>query len=96
MSEPSPGVPEPVPPPPGTTVLDVERDRVGVVMGHAGPYLQLRPLSGGREWDASPERVRPLTAEELFRARLAEANARSRTGLRVQRAQPPGEAGKFC
>ncbi|MEU6523221.1 hypothetical protein ABZ892_10320 [Streptomyces sp. NPDC046924] len=50
-------------------------------MGHAGPYLRLRPLSGGREWDASPERVRPLTSEELLRARLAETNARSRTGL---------------
>lgn len=89
MSGPGSDVPEPVPPPFGTAVLDVEQDRVGVVMGHAGPYLQLRPLSGGRKWDASPERVRPLTAEELFRARLAEANARSRTGLNVQRAQPP-------
>nr|WP_258308604.1 hypothetical protein [Streptomyces sp. NWU339] len=68
--------------------MDTERDRVGVVIGHEGPYLQLRPLPGGREWDADPSRVRPLTSEELLRVRLAEANARSRTGLSVQRLQP--------
>ncbi|WP_240926534.1 hypothetical protein [Streptomyces sp. JB150] len=59
-------------------------------MGHEGPYLQLRPLSGGREWDADPARVRPLTAGELLRARLAETNARSRTGLGVKRPGPDG------
>jgi hypothetical protein len=77
-------------PPPGTAVRDTVRDRVGVVMGHEGPYLQLRPLSGGREWDADPDRVRPLTAAELLRARLAETNARSRTGLGVKQPGPCG------
>ncbi|GAB2799947.1 hypothetical protein GCM10027073_34940 [Streptomyces chlorus] len=93
MSEPGSGVPgrEPAPPPPGTAVRDTERDRVGVVMGHAGPYLQLRPLSGGRDWDADPDRVRTLTSEELLRTRLAEANARSRRGLSALLLQPPVE-----
>ncbi|MFJ8752762.1 hypothetical protein ACIREO_26005 [Streptomyces sp. NPDC102441] len=50
-------------------------------MGHEGPYLQLRPLGGGREWDADPARLRPLGPTELLSARVAEANARSRTGL---------------
>ncbi|MER5678493.1 MULTISPECIES: hypothetical protein [Streptomyces] len=50
-------------------------------MGHEGPYLQLRPLGGGREWDADPARLRPLGPAELLSARVAEANARSRTGL---------------
>ncbi|WP_239580556.1 hypothetical protein [Streptomyces sp. HB132] len=50
-------------------------------MGHEGPYLQLRPLGGGREWDADPSRLRPLDAAELLSARVAEANARSRKGL---------------
>jgi hypothetical protein len=77
-------------PPPGTAVRDTVRDRVGVVMGHEGPYLQLRPLSGGREWDAAPDRVRPLTAAELLHARLAETNARSRTGLGVKQPGPCG------
>ncbi|MFH9466237.1 hypothetical protein ACH4LT_02910 [Streptomyces clavifer] len=50
-------------------------------MGHEGPYLQLRPLGGGREWDANPARVRPAAPAELLSARVAEANARSRTDL---------------
>ncbi|MFF7143144.1 hypothetical protein [Streptomyces nodosus] len=66
------------PPPPGTVVRDTARDRVGIVMGHEGPHLQLRPLSGGREWDAEPGQVRPLTPAELLHARLAEVNERSR------------------
>lgn len=65
-------------PPPGTAVRDTARDRVGVVVGHEGPDLRLRPLSGGREWNAGPEHVRPLSPAELLRARVAEANARSR------------------
>ncbi|WP_446750441.1 hypothetical protein [Streptomyces sp. AC1-42T] len=52
-------------------------------MGHEGPWLQLRPLGGGREWDADPDRLRPLDPAELLSARVAEANARSRTGLGV-------------
>ncbi|AVH55968.1 MULTISPECIES: hypothetical protein [Streptomyces] len=86
MNTPHPTTPTPTPetgtpPPPGTAVRDTTRDRIGIVMGHEGPYLQLRPLSGGREWDADPAAVRPLTPAELLRARLAEANARSRQTL---------------
>ncbi|WP_149826416.1 hypothetical protein [Streptomyces tailanensis] len=62
----------------GDTVHDTARDRIGQVMGHEGPYVQLRPLSGGREWDADPKRLRPLTPSELLSALVAEANARSR------------------
>ncbi|MEU9187596.1 hypothetical protein AB0D14_24265 [Streptomyces sp. NPDC048484] len=47
-------------------------------MGHEGPYIQLRPLAGGREWDADPDRIRILTPDELPSALLAEVNARSR------------------
>ncbi|HEY9441194.1 MAG TPA: hypothetical protein VIS29_21630, partial [Streptomyces sp.] len=42
---------------------------------------QLRPLGGGRKWDAHPTRVRPADPAELLSARVAEANARSRSGL---------------
>lgn len=62
----------------GAAVVDTVRDRVGLVMGHEGPYLQLRPLSGGREWDADPDHVEPVAPAELLRARVAEVNARSR------------------
>lgn len=80
-------VPPPVPPVPavGDAVRDTVRDRVGVVMAHEGPYIQLRPLGGGREWDADPARVHPLTPTELLGARVADVNtrSRSRTGLGV-------------
>ncbi|MEF9907057.1 hypothetical protein [Streptomyces sp. P9-A2] len=62
----------------GAAVRDTVRDRVGRVMGHVGPYVQLRPLTGGREWDADPLHLRPLTPSELLSALVAEANARSR------------------
>ncbi|MFJ2716741.1 hypothetical protein [Streptomyces sp. NPDC087437] len=47
-------------------------------MGHTGPYVQLRPLAGGREWDAHPHHLRPLTPSQLLSALVADANARSR------------------
>ncbi|MEU4966786.1 hypothetical protein AB0G27_15365 [Streptomyces smyrnaeus] len=50
-------------------------------MRREGPYLQLRPLGGGREWDADPGRVRLLTHAEVLSARVAEVNARSRRNL---------------
>ncbi|THA35472.1 hypothetical protein E6R18_04515 [Streptomyces sp. A1277] len=65
----------------GTAVHDAGSGRVGLVMGHEGPCLQLRPLAGGREWEADPADLRPLDPAELLSARVAEANARSRTGL---------------
>jgi hypothetical protein len=74
---PAPESPRPLPPV-GTAVNDTARNRVGVVMAHDGPYLQLRPLSGGREWDADPSRIQLLTVAELLSARVAEANKRSR------------------
>ncbi|MET9388646.1 hypothetical protein ABZY09_48830 [Streptomyces sp. NPDC002928] len=66
-------------------------------MGHEGPYLQLRPLSGGREWDADPGHVLPLTPAELLHARLVERNARSRRNLCANEpndaiVQPPPQA----
>ncbi|MER5460544.1 hypothetical protein ABT010_07595 [Streptomyces sp. NPDC002668] len=62
----------------GAAVHDTVRDRVGRVMGHVGPYVQLRPLAGGIEWDADPNHLRLLTPAELRSALVAEANARSR------------------
>ncbi|MEC4016607.1 hypothetical protein [Streptomyces sp. H27-D2] len=65
----------------GAAVLDSGRERVGLVMGHQGPYLQLRPLGGGRGWDADPALVRPVSRAELLSAQLAEVNARSRQDI---------------
>ncbi|MEU3249911.1 hypothetical protein [Streptomyces sp. NPDC006997] len=66
----------------GAAVRDTVRDRVGRVMGRQGPYLQVRPLGGGREWDADPQNVRALSQDELLSALLAEVNARSRRRTR--------------
>jgi hypothetical protein len=50
--------------PVGSYVVDTRTGRSGVVMGHEGPYVQLRPHGGGREWDAAPEAVREATPAE--------------------------------
>jgi hypothetical protein len=47
-------------------------------MGYEGPYVQLRPLGGGREWDCVPEAVRQATSAERISAATAYVNARSR------------------
>ncbi|WRZ96337.1 hypothetical protein OHB54_13825 [Streptomyces sp. NBC_01007] len=63
-------------------MVDRARDRVGRVMGHEGPHLQIRPLGGGVEWDADPRHVRTLGQDESLRALVAEANARSRQSIK--------------
>ncbi|MEV8321420.1 hypothetical protein AB0Q95_45500 [Streptomyces sp. NPDC059900] len=55
--------------------IDTRRMRLGQVMGHEGPYVQLRPPGGGREWDARPEDVRPAREEEVLRASVAAVRA---------------------
>ncbi|MEU6122023.1 hypothetical protein [Streptomyces sp. NPDC047123] len=64
--------------PVGSYVVDTRNGLVGRVMGHEGPYVQLRPYGGGREWDCAPEAVRSATTAERLRAATAYANARSR------------------
>lgn len=54
--------------PDGTLVVDTQSNVLGYVMGHEGPYVQLRPVTGGREWDADPARVRPATDTERLTA----------------------------
>ncbi|MEU6271634.1 hypothetical protein ABZ871_04275 [Streptomyces populi] len=65
-------------PPAGSCAVDTRTGRVGVVMGYEGPYVQLRPLGGGREWDCPPEAVREATTAERIGAATAYVNARSR------------------
>lgn len=62
----------------GDTVEDTASRRVGKVMGHVGPFARLRPIGGGREWDAEPGNLRPLALSEALSAGVAAANARSR------------------
>ncbi|WP_030569329.1 hypothetical protein [Streptomyces aureocirculatus] len=66
----------------GSTVRDGTTGALGRVMGHEGPYVQLRPLAGGREWDADPARVELVDATELLSARVAVANEYSRKAMK--------------
>ncbi|KOV67942.1 hypothetical protein [Streptomyces sp. MMG1121] len=65
-------------PPVGSHAVDTRSGRLGIVMGHEGPYVQLRPYGGGQEWDAVPGAVRCATPAERLSAATAYANARSR------------------
>ncbi|SMF23556.1 hypothetical protein [Streptomyces sp. Amel2xC10] len=59
-------------------VEDTAAGKVGKVMGHVGPYMQLRPIGGGLEWEADPGSLRPVTTAQALSAGVAIANARSR------------------
>ena len=65
-------------PPIGSYVVDTRIGKVGIVMGHEGPYVQLRAYGGGREWECEPDAVRGATMAERLSAATAYANARSR------------------
>ncbi|MEV0441045.1 hypothetical protein AB0I84_12705 [Streptomyces spectabilis] len=58
--------------------MDKRNNRVGVVMGHEGPYVQLRLPKGGTEWDVPPEALRTPTQAEKLSAKVAEVNGRWR------------------
>ncbi|UGY95325.1 hypothetical protein [Streptomyces gobiensis] len=62
----------------GAYAVDTRTDRVGQVMGHEGPYVQLRPPGGGREWDCPPDRLRRAAPRDELRARVMELNRVSR------------------
>jgi hypothetical protein len=64
----------------GELAKDSARGRIGVVMGEIGGRVQIRPIRGGREWDAMPDNVVALSAREELRARLAVKNGNSRVG----------------
>ncbi|MGW7541377.1 hypothetical protein ACWGKQ_09680 [Streptomyces sp. NPDC054770] len=63
----------------GTVVYDPRTDKVGEYRGTAGPYALLRPLGGGREWEARADSLRPATAEERLSAEVRAVNRRSTT-----------------
>ncbi|HEY8978002.1 MAG TPA: hypothetical protein VIU15_00275 [Streptomyces sp.] len=62
----------------GALFMDVSRDTIGEYRGEWAGRWALRPLRGGLEWDAAPEDVRPVTAEQALRAKVEAANRRSR------------------
>ncbi|MEW2050489.1 hypothetical protein [Streptomyces sp. NPDC005476] len=73
----------------GTVVYDPVSDSVGEYRGNAGPYALLRPLGGGREWEAHPESLRPATPGERLSAGVRAANSRSFQGPQEPSAPGP-------
>ncbi|MET8676562.1 hypothetical protein ABZW18_02890 [Streptomyces sp. NPDC004647] len=65
---------------PGELARDVSEGRAGVVLMRTDSFVQLRPLGGGRQWDAKPESVRRMTPREELSVRLAWVNAGHRWG----------------
>ncbi|MFG2022150.1 hypothetical protein [Streptomyces sp. NPDC048825] len=57
-------------------------------MGFVGLYVQLRPIGGGREWDARPDNLRPALLTKALSTGLAHVNAQSRTGAAVKAHTP--------
>ncbi|MET9292797.1 hypothetical protein [Streptomyces sp. NPDC003077] len=62
----------------GKCARDTKRDRVGEVMDVSGSRVWLRPVGGGREWEAERAAVEPLTPREALSVKVAEANAAHR------------------
>lgn len=58
----------------GAVLFDVESEKVGEYRAKVGPYLLLRPLGGGREWEAVPADVRPATPAEQLSAKVRAVN----------------------
>lgn len=67
--------------PVGTTARDTRTDRIGKVMGYEGPYAQLRPLEGGREWDVHPNHLEPVPLSSALSDSVARLNDQSRGAI---------------
>ncbi|MFE6080709.1 hypothetical protein [Streptomyces virginiae] len=67
----------------GETALDVSTGRVGRVMGHVGPRYQLRPLNGGREWEADPASLEAAYQSDSLSAAVVTANTSQRIRERM-------------
>ncbi|MDT0309047.1 hypothetical protein RM780_19075 [Streptomyces sp. DSM 44917] len=65
----------------GALARDSRSLRVGVVVGRQGQTYQLRPVKGGGVWDAPAEDVHPVSASDLLREKVRQANRRSTGGL---------------
>ncbi|GAA0914039.1 hypothetical protein [Streptomyces thermoalcalitolerans] len=70
--------------PVGALVFDSQSKKLGYVMRHEGSHMQLRPVGGGRGWEADPACVRRATDEERRQAmeeRTSALNSASSGGI---------------
>ncbi|WP_243878413.1 hypothetical protein [Streptomyces sp. SUK 48] len=59
-------------------MMDTSRGRVGEFRGVVGPHWALRPVGGGREWEADSHLAREADDGERTRVMAARAAAQSR------------------
>ncbi|MFG3345124.1 hypothetical protein ACGF1Z_08650 [Streptomyces sp. NPDC048018] len=65
----------------GDLVRDTTTGQVGFYVDSVAGRFLIRPVHGGREWEADPTDVQLATPLHELRARAAEINARSRRSL---------------
>ncbi|MGQ4422874.1 hypothetical protein ACN6LL_004428 [Streptomyces violaceoruber] len=65
----------------GVLAKDSATGRIGVVMGEISGRVQMRPVRGGREWEAMPGDVVAPSAREELSERLAVRNLDSQVPL---------------
>jgi hypothetical protein len=70
---------EPQRPGVGTYQLDAGTNKVGKVMAHAwGSKMLLRPVDGGREWEAEITKLTPVETSEALRTAIRQINEEMR------------------
>jgi hypothetical protein len=60
---------------PGAVVVDTAGRRVGVVVSVEGELVRLRPGGGWEQWTAPSTALRPASATDRLRTKVADANA---------------------
>ncbi|POX44751.1 hypothetical protein [Streptomyces sp. Ru72] len=80
----------------GALVYDPGTHKVGEYQTRSGPYAMLRPVGGGREWQADPAALRPATQRERLSAGVRAANERARTADDTSRPPLPVRGCATC
>ncbi|WP_405840693.1 hypothetical protein OG528_22135 [Streptomyces platensis] len=65
-------------PVPGSYAVDGRDGRIGLVIGHAGSFVQLRPPGGGVQWNCPPQVLHDAPPSAVLAARVRELNWQSR------------------
>ncbi|WP_116212256.1 hypothetical protein [Streptomyces olivoreticuli] len=77
----------------GRYAVDTRTNRLGERMGSEGPYVQLRPVGGGREWDCPSGKLREPTEAELKKAAVLDTPVGGRKPRLNE--PPPGHTPSF-
>jgi hypothetical protein len=69
----------------GGLAKDTATGRVGVVVDRAaGPVVRLRPLAGGRTWDADPAELEEPSRQDVLSEKVGASNQRTQREAEVR------------